>query len=95
MPVGWEMLAQSVFSALDNDNTEPCVIVIDAVNQLDTADTQSVFAWLPQKHKPQFKIIMSMIDDSSTHKLLKKRERKARVYNTLKNYPFNSLYNVL
>ena len=76
MPVGWDMISQTVFSALDNDNTQPCVIVIDALNQLDNADSQSVFAWLPHKHKPQIKIIMSMIDESSPHKILQKRDHK-------------------
>ena len=59
MPVGWDLISQTVFSAFDNENTAPCILVIDAVNQLDNADSQSVLAWLPFQHKPQIKVCHS------------------------------------
>jgi nephrocystin-3 len=75
MPRDFDSACQFVHGALVNDNTNPLIIFIDAMNQLDESKESNLFTWLPKKLAPQIRIVMSMIDDTAPHKLLKQRER--------------------
>ncbi|XP_070563916.1 TPR repeat-containing protein DDB_G0287407-like [Ptychodera flava] len=73
MPTDLESTCQLVGSALTNTNTRPTIIVIDAVNQFDEDHQSKAVSWLPKKLAPQIRVILSMIDNSAPHKLLKAR----------------------
>ncbi|XP_077981357.1 telomerase protein component 1-like [Glandiceps talaboti] len=75
MPTDMETTCQMVSGVLSNPNTRPTVIVIDAVNQFD--DDKMSLSWLPRRLAPQIRVVMSMINNTPPHKILRERTNPA------------------
>ncbi|XP_072023611.1 telomerase protein component 1-like [Amphiura filiformis] len=73
MPKNLEVACQTACSVLSNTNTRPCLIIVDALNQFDDDKSTTLLSWLPRKLAPQVRVILSMIDNTPPHKLLKER----------------------
>eukprot|EP00794_Sanderia_malayensis_P017020 gene17020-18734_t len=66
-----ESLIQLSGSLLSNPNTEPVMLFIDAVNQLDEDKQQFLSRWLPETLPAHVKVVVSMIEGTPTHKMLR------------------------
>jgi len=66
-----ETLIQLSNSLLGNENTEPILLFIDAVNQLDEDKQQFLSRWIPEKLSPNVKLVVSMIESTPSHQLLR------------------------
>jgi len=66
-----ESLIQLTNSLLSNVHTKPTLLFIDAVNQLDEDKQQFLSRWLPDKLSPNIRIVVSMIEGTPTHQMLR------------------------
>nr|XP_047125336.1 TPR repeat-containing protein DDB_G0287407 [Hydra vulgaris]XP_047125337.1 TPR repeat-containing protein DDB_G0287407 [Hydra vulgaris] len=66
-----ETLIQLTNSLLTNPNTEPIILFIDAVNQLDEDKQQFLSRWLPDCLSPTVRIVVSMIEGTQSHQMLR------------------------
>jgi len=66
-----ESLIQLSGSLLSNPNTEPVVLFIDAVNQLDEDKQQFLNRWLPETLSKNVRVVVSMIEGTPTHLMLR------------------------
>ncbi|XP_057298417.1 TPR repeat-containing protein DDB_G0287407-like isoform X1 [Hydractinia symbiolongicarpus] len=66
-----ETLIQLSNSLLSNPNTEPIILFIDAVNQLDEDKQQFMSRWLPDNLSPNVRVIVSMIESTPSHQMLR------------------------
>ncbi|CAD5125807.1 DgyrCDS14011 [Dimorphilus gyrociliatus] len=71
-------IVQITSSHLSNENTNPTLIIIDALNQLDEEDSAKYVTWLPAKLSPSIRIVLSMIGDTAQGKTLAAREPKPK-----------------
>ncbi|CAD5123503.1 DgyrCDS11845 [Dimorphilus gyrociliatus] len=70
---------QVVSSLLANDNINPTIIIIDALNQFDNDDDGAKYVtWLPKKLSSGIRIILSMINGTQQAEVLEGREPKPR-----------------
>ncbi|CAB3986857.1 Hypothetical predicted protein [Paramuricea clavata] len=96
-----DSLVQLANSLLSNPNTPPTIVFVDAVNQMDSDKLQYLTRWLPEVVSPNVRIVLSMIDETECHRLLRSyktnpteiivgeldyESRKAIVVNTLSRY---------
>ena len=56
---------------LSNPNTEPVILFIDAVNQLDEDKQQFLRRWLPEKLSPNVRVVVSMIEGTPSHQMMR------------------------
>nr|XP_006811880.1 PREDICTED: leucine-rich repeat and WD repeat-containing protein KIAA1239-like [Saccoglossus kowalevskii] len=75
MPKDYETASQLTSSVLSNPNTRPVIIIIDAVNQFDEEKQSNILSWLPRKLAPQVRVILSMINETAPHNILKERPK--------------------
>lgn len=66
-----DSLVQLTNSLLSNKNTKPCVVFVDAINQMDDDKIQYLTRWLPENLSPNVKVVLSMINDTECHRLLR------------------------
>lgn len=66
-----DSLVQLTNSLLSNKNTRPCVVFVDAINQMDDDKIQYLTRWLPENLSPNVKVVLSMINDTECHRLLR------------------------
>ncbi|XP_074616453.1 TPR repeat-containing protein DDB_G0287407-like [Acropora palmata] len=66
-----DSLVQLTNSLLSNKNTKPCVVIVDAINQMDDDKIQYLTRWLPETLSPNVKVVLSMINDTECHRLLR------------------------
>lgn len=66
-----DSLVQLTNSLLSNKNTRPCVVFVDAINQMDDDKIQYLTRWLPEVLSPNVKVVLSMINDTECHRLLR------------------------
>ncbi|XP_065653579.1 TPR repeat-containing protein DDB_G0287407-like isoform X2 [Hydra vulgaris] len=66
-----ETLMQLTNSLLTNPNTEPIILFIDAVNQLDEDKQQFLSRWLPDCLSPTVRVVVSMIEGTPSHQMLR------------------------
>ncbi|XP_065641448.1 nephrocystin-3 isoform X1 [Hydra vulgaris] len=66
-----ETLMQLTNSLLTNPNTEPVILFIDAVNQLDEDKQQFLSRWLPDCLSPTVRVVVSMIEGTPSHQMLR------------------------
>lgn len=66
-----ESLIQLTNSLLSNPHTKPTLLFIDAVNQLDEDKQQFLSRWLPDKLSPNIRLVVSMIEGTPTHQMLR------------------------
>ncbi|EDO32895.1 predicted protein, partial [Nematostella vectensis] len=66
-----DSLVQLTNSLLSNPNTKPAIIIVDAINQLDDDKIQYLTRWLPETLSPNIRVVLSMIDNTECHRLLR------------------------
>ncbi|XP_065072260.1 uncharacterized protein LOC135696706 [Rhopilema esculentum] len=66
-----ESLIQLSGSLLSNPNTEPVILFIDAVNQLDEDKQHFLNRWLPETLAKNVKVVVSMIEGTPTHRMMR------------------------
>ncbi|XP_066925783.1 telomerase protein component 1-like isoform X2 [Clytia hemisphaerica] len=66
-----ETLIQLSNSLLSNQNTEPVVLFIDAVNQVDEDKQNFLRRWLPEKLSPNVRVVISTIEGTPSHQMLR------------------------
>ncbi|XP_045158536.2 TPR repeat-containing protein DDB_G0287407-like isoform X2 [Mercenaria mercenaria] len=76
MPRDVNAAAQMCCSMLSNPNTQPLIIVVDALNQFSEEQAAKVMSWVPRKLSPHVRCVFSTINQSMQHKTLMKRETK-------------------
>lgn len=76
MPKDVNAAAQMCCSMLSNPNTQPLIIVVDALNQFADEQAAKVMSWVPRKLSPHVRCVFSSISQSVQHKTLMKRETK-------------------
>ncbi|CAH1785090.1 unnamed protein product [Owenia fusiformis] len=74
MPKDLESAAQVTCGALNNQNTRPTIIIIDALNQFDSDLAAELVSWVPKKLAPQIRCIFTMIPETPQHYALISRE---------------------
>ncbi|CAH1785089.1 unnamed protein product [Owenia fusiformis] len=74
MPKDLESAAQVTCGALNNQNTRPTIIIIDALNQFDSDLAADLVSWVPKKLAPQIRCIFTMIPETPQHYALISRE---------------------
>ncbi|XP_028414822.1 telomerase protein component 1-like isoform X3 [Dendronephthya gigantea] len=66
-----DSLVQLANSLLSNPNTPPTIVFVDAINQMDSDKLQYLTRWLPEVVSPNVRIVLSMIDETDCHRLLR------------------------
>lgn len=67
-------IVQIASSHLSNENTNPTLIIVDALNQFDEEDSAKYVTWLPAKLSPSIRVVLSMIGETIQGKTLAARE---------------------
>ncbi|XP_022100079.1 telomerase protein component 1-like [Acanthaster planci] len=80
IPKKVEATCQATYSALANPNTRPLIVVIDALNQFDDDTSANILSWLPRKLAPQVRVILSMIEDTPPHRVLRDQGHRPKQY---------------
>ncbi|KAH3849179.1 TPR repeat-containing protein DDB_G0287407-like [Dreissena polymorpha] len=68
--------AQQVCSMLSNPNTQPLIVMVDAINQFSEDQASKIMSWVPRKLSPFVRIIFSSVSGCTQHVTLMKRETK-------------------
>ena len=55
-----------------NSQEQPFYIFVDAINQMDEDKQYYLARWLPCQLAPNIRVVMSTIDETETHSILKK-----------------------
>ncbi|KAL4235832.1 hypothetical protein ACF0H5_004222 [Mactra antiquata] len=76
MPRDVNAAAQMCCSMLSNPNTQPIIIIVDALNQFSDEQAAKVMSWVPRKLSPYVRCVFSTVTQSIQHKTLMKRETK-------------------
>ncbi|XP_052774111.1 TPR repeat-containing protein DDB_G0287407-like [Mya arenaria] len=76
MPRDVNAAAQMCCSMLSNPNTQPVILLVDALNQFSEEQAAKVMSWLPRKLSPHVRCVFSSISGSQQHRTLMKRETK-------------------
>lgn len=59
------------YNLLENLNTMPVIIFVDAINQMDEDKQQYLSRWLPEMLSPNVRVVLSTIESTSSHKIIR------------------------
>ena len=79
MPKDLESAATAACGALNNPQSRPTIIIVDALNQFDEDEAARLVCWVPRKLAPHIRCVFSMIPDTPQHKALISREPAPQV----------------
>ena len=76
MPKDLTAAATMACGALNNPQSRPTIIIVDALNQFDEEEAAQLVSWVPRKLAPHIRCVFSMIQNTPQHQELIKREPK-------------------
>ena len=79
MPKDLQSAATAACGTLNNPQSRPTIIIVDALNQFDEDEAARLVSWVPRKLAPHIRCVFSMIPDTPQHKALTSREPAPQV----------------
>ncbi|XP_066928434.1 TPR repeat-containing protein DDB_G0287407-like isoform X2 [Clytia hemisphaerica] len=59
------------YNLLENESTEPVIVFVDAINQMDEDKQQYLNRWLPEKLSPNVRVVLSTIESTTSHQTIR------------------------
>merc|ERR1719494_810557 len=96
-----DSLISLAYNLLENPSTEPTIVFVDAINQMDEDKQKFLNRWLPERLSPNVRVVISTIEKTESHQTIRgfkscpteivcgpldKESRQAIVENVLRTY---------